>query len=271
MEELPSARAWVVVPTYNEADNVRALVPAILEAVPSARVLVVDDGSPDGTAGIVRELAAADDRVRLLARTAKTGLGSAYREGFKVALAEGATSVVEMDADFSHDPADIPRLLDALDQGAALAIGSRYVRGGSSPGLSTGRLLLSRGGNLYASVMLGLGVHDATAGFRAYRAEVISEVGFRSARADGYGFQVELTRLVHDAGHRIVEVPIVFRDRRAGTSKMSTKIVVEAMVLCTIWGVGRRVPWLDATRQERLIDRFGAVVDWGQRAWASRR
>lgn len=271
MEEVPSSRPWVVIPTYNEVDNVEPMLEAVLAAVPEAHVLVVDDGSPDGTAAVVSAVAERDDRVRLLARAQKTGLGGAYRDGFKVAIAEAATSLVEIDADFSHDPAAIPALLEALDRGAALAIGSRYVPGGSSPGLSRERLLLSRGGNLYAAFMLGLPVRDATAGFRAYRADVIQEVGFRSSRADGYGFQVELTRLVNDAGYPIVEIPITFRDRRAGTSKMSGKIVAEAMALCTIWGIGRRVPWLNERRQEALIDGLGAIVDRGARAWATRR
>ncbi|ACU53809.1 Dolichyl-phosphate beta-D-mannosyltransferase [Acidimicrobium ferrooxidans DSM 10331] len=271
MEEVPSSRPWVVIPTYNEVDNIGPMLGAVLAAVPEAHVLVVDDGSPDGTAAAVRAVSERDERVRLLAREQKTGLGGAYRDGFKVAISEGATSVVEIDADFSHDPAAIPALLAALDDGAALAIGSRYVLGGRSPGLSRERLALSRGGNLYAAFMLGLPVRDATAGFRAYRTDVIHEVGFRSSRADGYGFQVELTRLVNDAGYRIVEIPITFRDRRAGTSKMSAKIVVEAMVLCTIWGIGRRFPWLNEQRQEALIDRLGAVVDRGARLWSTRR
>lgn len=271
MDVVPSSRPWVMIPTYNEAANIETVITAILAAVPASSVLVVDDGSPDGTAAIVRRRMADDQRVHLLERSAKTGLGGAYRDGFKLAIGEGATALVEIDADLSHDPSVIPALLAELDRGAALAIGSRYVPGGSSPGLSAARLALSRGGNLYAAWMLKLPVRDATAGFRAYRVETIEELGYRSARADGYGFQIEMTRLVAEAGLPIVEVPITFRDRAAGESKMSVRIVVEAMVLCTVWGLGRRFAWLDERRQERLVEALAAAYERGRKWFETRR
>ncbi len=258
---LPSSSPWVVIPTYNEADNIISIIAAVLEAVSNAHVIVVDDSSPDGTGTLVAELVAQDPRVSLLVRAQKSGLGAAYREGFREALERGASAVVEIDADFSHDPAVIPQLLAALDVGGGLAIGSRYVAGGASPGLSSGRLAISRGGNAYARFMLGLPVHDATAGFRAYSAETLSKIPLAEVRADGYGFQVEMAYRVHGLGLPIAEVPIIFRDRQAGRSKMSKRIVVEAMLLCTVWGVARRFPiTFHRERQEQALDMIGKIL-----------
>lgn len=253
----PSLKPYVVVPTYNEADNIESVVRQILDAVPNAKVLVVDDSSPDGTAEIVQKLKDDGLSVEVMVRPEKAGLGSAYRSGFARALADGASACVEIDADLSHDPAKIPELLEALNGGAALAIGSRYVPGGRSPGLSRGRLLISRGGNLYAAFTLGLQVRDATAGFRAYRREALLQIDLGSVRADGYGFQVEMAYLVHSHGGRIEEIPITFRDRVAGGSKMSSRIVVEAMLLCTLWGLARIIPFFGKVEvQDRALRWF---------------
>ncbi|WP_298443221.1 polyprenol monophosphomannose synthase [Ferrimicrobium sp.] len=261
MSHLASEHPWVVLPTYNEVGNIIDLVDAVLSAVPSASILVVDDSSPDGTGDLVEKLGANDRRVRVLLRPEKEGLGAAYRAGFQEALVGGATSIVEIDADFSHDPTVIPRLLVALDDGAGLVVGSRYTKGGSADGLGTYRLLISRLGNLYAAFMLGLRVRDATSGFRAFKAEVLRAIPLDEVRADGYGFQVEMAYLVTKLGFRITEVPVVFHDRREGTSKMSSQIVVEAMMLCTVWGLARWLPWLrQGSRQDRLIDRLERVI-----------
>jgi dolichol-phosphate mannosyltransferase len=203
------------------------------------RLLIVDDSSPDGTGEIADELASVNPTISVLHRDSKEGLGPAYRAGFDRALAEGAETVVEMDADFSHDPADLPRLVEAVEQGADLAIGSRYVPGGSTPDWPWGRRVISKGGNLYARIMLGLPTRDATAGFRAFRASALQALPYERAEASGYGFQVEMAMWAHRGGMRVVEVPISFRDRTRGTSKMGTGIVLEAMGLVTIWGVKR--------------------------------
>ncbi|MHB1520207.1 MAG: polyprenol monophosphomannose synthase [Ferrimicrobium sp.] len=256
-----SLHPWVIIPTYNEASNIVDLVGCVRDAVPLATVLVVDDNSPDGTADLVEKLGVTDELVRVLRRPTKEGLGAAYRAGFDAALGAGATAVVEIDADFSHDPKVIPELLDALDGGAGLAIGSRYIAGGSSEGLTTVRLLISRLGNLYAAVMLGLKVRDATAGFRAYDTEALRMIDLETVRADGYGFQVEMAHLVAKLGFPIREIPITFHDRRTGTSKMSAHIVVEAMLLCTVWGIARRVSWLQhGAREDRVIDGLERLV-----------
>ena len=227
----------VVVPTYNERANLPHLVAAVRLA--GYQILIVDDASPDGTGDVAEALAAADSGVSVIHRAAKEGLGPAYAEGFDRALETGAGVVVEMDADFSHNPSDLPRLLQAVEDGADLAIGSRYVPGGSTPDWPWHRRFLSRGGNLYARTMLGLPVADATAGFRAFRSDALRRLPYRSAEASGYGFQVEMAWRAHQSGLRIVEVPIVFRDREMGTSKMNNDIVIEAMRLVTLWGLGR--------------------------------
>lgn len=227
-------RVTVVVPTYNERENLTALAEAVVSQ--GYRMLVVDDGSPDGTGAIADDLARVHDSLTVLHREAKEGLGRAYADAFDH-LAGEADVIIEMDADFSHDPADLPRLVAAVTDGADLAIGSRYVPGGSTPDWPLLRRLISKGGNWYARAMLGIGVRDATAGFRAFRADALTKLPYRDARASGYGFQVEMAWRASQAGLEIVEVPVVFRDRTRGTSKMGGKIVVEAMWLVTLWGL----------------------------------
>ena len=232
----------VVIPTYNEAENIGDVIARVRAAVPPAHILVVDDSSPDGTAELVAAMAAADPHVHLLSRPGKAGLGAAYRAGFAWGAEEGFEVMVEMDADLSHDPAALPTLLAAVDDGADLAIGSRYVPGGSIPDWAWHRKALSRWGNRYAGAMLRLGVADATAGYRAYRTTMLDRLDLSSIRADGYGFQIEMTYRTAEAGGRIVEVPIAFTDRTRGTSKMSGRIIVEAMLLVTRWGIADRLP-----------------------------
>ena len=237
-------RALVVVPTYNEADNVAEVLRRLRGAAPAADVLVVDDGSPDGTAAVARAAGAELGGVDVLSRAGKLGHGSAYRDGFTQGLSRGYQVLVAMDGDLSHDPAVVPALLRAVEDRADLAIGSRYVAGGSIPHWSAWRRALSRWGNRYARWALGLPVADATSGFRAFRAEIVARLGLPSIRSDGYGFHIETAYRVTRAGGRIVEVPITFADRRGGVSKMSLRIVLEALRLVTWWGVrdlrGRR-------------------------------
>jgi dolichol-phosphate mannosyltransferase len=233
--------AWVVLPTYNEAENIARALRRTRKAAPDVHVLVVDDDSPDGTADIAEEVGAELGNVEVLRRAAKSGLGSAYRAGFAMATAAGADVLVEMDADLSHDPETIPALVSAIAHGADLAIGSRYVPGGSIPNWSFHRRFLSKWGNRYAAFVLGLAVRDATSGFRAYRAEFLQRFDLEAVRADGYGFQVEMAYRVASHGGRIVEVPISFADRERGNSKMSGRIVAEALVLVTGWGVRDRL------------------------------
>jgi dolichol-phosphate mannosyltransferase len=223
---------WVVVPTYNEADNVRPVTAAILAALPSATILVVDDGSPDGTGAIADALAAADPRIRVRHRAAKQGLGRAYLDGFGVALDGGAGIVVQMDADLSHDPAALPSLIGPVQaDDADLVIGSRYTPGGGVVDWGLGRRLISRMGSIFARVILGLSPHDLTGGFKAWRASTLAAVPFDGVHAGGYVFQIEMTFRASRSGARLVEVPITFRDRRVGQSKMSRRIVVEALVV----------------------------------------
>lgn len=234
---MSTERVTVTLPTYNEIENLPHIVPEIVAH--GYRLLIVDDNSPDGTGRLADSLAADLEAVSVLHRIEKAGLGPAYAAGFDHALASGAEVVVEMDADFSHDPADLPRLVEAIDSGADLAIGSRYVPGGSTPDWPAVRRIISRGGNLYARVMLGLPIRDATAGFRAYTADALRRLPYRDAEASGYGFQVEMAWRAHQAGMKVVEVPISFRDRTRGTSKMGMPIVLEAMRLVTVWGLSR--------------------------------
>jgi len=215
---------WIVVPTYNEADNVVALVTAARAALPEAVVLVVDDNSPDGTAELARGL----EGVVVLDRDRKEGLGPAYVAGFGAALAAGATEVFEMDCDFSHDPADLPRLLAAVRGGVDLALGSRYVAGGGVENWALSRRLVSRAGCVYARAVLRVPVRDLTGGFKCFRAGALEAIDYRSVRSHGYAFQVELTYRALLAGLRVHELPIVFHERREGESKMSTRIAVEA-------------------------------------------
>ena len=226
------AGVWVVLPTYNEAENIGPVASAILAALPAATLLVVDDGSPDGTGRLADALAASDQRVRVLHRAAKQGLGRAYLDGFTNALAGGAAVVVQMDADFSHDPASLPALVAPITDGTAdLVIGSRYTRGGGVVDWGLGRRIVSRGGSLFARVVLGLDPNDLTGGFKAWRATTLAAVPFDGVHAGGYVFQIEMTFRADRAGARIQEVPITFRDRRVGQSKMSRRIIVEALLV----------------------------------------
>jgi dolichol-phosphate mannosyltransferase len=221
--------AWLVLPTYNEAGNVERFVEEVREKLPaSARVLIVDDNSPDGTGELADRLAARMDDVSVLHRERKEGLGPAYIAGFRRALAEGAGFVLEMDSDFSHDPAYLPRLLEAGER-ADLVIGSRYVDGGAVADWSAARRAISRGGSTYARVVLGVDVRDLTGGFKCFRREVLEAIDLDSIQSRGYAFQVEMTYRAIRLGFEVVEVPIVFRDREAGSSKMDRSIVAEAV------------------------------------------
>ncbi|MEC8068306.1 MAG: polyprenol monophosphomannose synthase [Actinomycetota bacterium] len=234
-------RTLIVLPTFNEADNIVEVLQKLRAVVPEASVLVVDDASPDGTADLVEEVAEQIGDVSVMRRPAKSGLGSAYRDGFSRGLSVGYDVMVEMDSDLSHDPAALPSLLSAVADGAALALGSRYIPGGSIPDWSWYRRALSRWGNRYAAAVLGIDVKDATSGYRAYRAEALTNIDFHTVQADGYGFQVEMAYRVLASGGRIVEVPISFTDRVRGESKMSSRIVIEALVLVTWWAIRDRV------------------------------
>ncbi len=226
------AGVWVVVPTYQEADNIGPVAAGILAALPEATLLVVDDGSPDGTGELADGLAAADPRIRVRHRASKQGIGRAYLDGFGRALDGGAAIVVQMDADLSHDPAVLPDLVRPIVEGVAdLVIGSRYVAGGGVVDWGIGRRAISRGGSVFARTVLRLEPRDLTGGFKAWRAETLAGVPFDGVHAGGYVFQIEMTFRADRRGARIVEVPITFRDRRVGQSKMSRRIVVEALVV----------------------------------------
>jgi dolichol-phosphate mannosyltransferase len=239
--------AWLILPTYNEAENIEAIVLAaggVLAQAPCEdyRVLVVDDGSPDGTGQIVDELSTTHPWVKVLHRAEKNGIGPAYLAGFRHALAEGGDYVMEMDSDFSHDPADLARLLESVRDGADLALGSRYVPGGAVSDWGLLRRFISEGGSTYARIMLSMRVRDLTGGFKCFRRGVLEAIHFDSVRSQGYAFQVELTYRAVRAGFEVVEVPIVFRDRQRGTSKMSWRIAVEAMWLVPRLRFGRQPP-----------------------------
>jgi len=244
--ERPGSGVWVILPTYNEADNLGPISAAILGVLPGVTLLIVDDDSPDGTGRLADDLANADQRVRVRHRSLKQGLGRAYLDGFGVALAGGATTIVQMDADFSHDPAALPALIRPIaDDTADLVIGSRYTPGGAVVDWGLGRRIVSRGGSLFARIVLGLRQNDLTGGFKAWRATTLAAVPFDGVHAGGYVFQIEMTYRASRAGARIREVPITFRDRRIGQSKMSRRIVVEALVVVvqlrieTLLGRGR--------------------------------
>jgi dolichol-phosphate mannosyltransferase len=231
-EPAEGAGTWVIVPTYNEAENVRTISAGILDSLPGATVLVVDDGSPDGTGQIADELAAADPRIRVRHRPEKQGLGRAYLDGFGVALAGGAEVVIQMDADWSHDPAALPSLIAPIAGGTAdLVIGSRYTKGGGVVDWGLGRRIISRGGSIFARSVLRLGPRDLTGGFKAWRASTLAAIPFDGVHAGGYVFQIEMTFRASRLGARVAETPITFRDRRVGQSKMSRRIVVEALVV----------------------------------------
>jgi dolichol-phosphate mannosyltransferase len=223
---------WVILPTYDEADNIADIAAAILRALPGATLLVVDDASPDGTGRIADELAARDARVRVRHRGGKQGLGRAYLDGFGVALAAGACRVVQMDADWSHDPAVLPALVAPVERGDAdLVIGSRYTNGGGVVDWGLGRRIISRGGSLFARTVLRLSPHDLTGGFKAWRSDTLASIPFEGIHAGGYVFQIEMTYRASRRGARIAEIPITFRDRRLGQSKMSRRIIAEALLV----------------------------------------
>ena len=230
-------RSVVVLPTYNEAENIAEVLRRIRAASPSTDVIVVDDSSPDGTASTAESVAADLGQIKVLTRTAKDGYGRACITGFDQAIADGYEIVVGMDADLSHDPDALPVLIAGIEAGNDLVVGSRYIPGGAIPNWPLHRRLLSRCGNAYATRVLRLPVHDATSGFRAYRASMLADMDLSRIRASGYGFLTEFVYRVASSGGRLAEVPIVFRDRERGTSKMSLRIAVEAMVLVTLWGI----------------------------------
>jgi dolichol-phosphate mannosyltransferase len=230
-------RTVVVLPTFNEVENIAAILAAIRANVPGADIIVVDDHSPDGTAGVAETVASELGQIKLLHRPGKHGLGSAYRNGFMMALDEGYDRIVSMDADFSHDPSAIPEMLRLIDAGAAAVIGSRYVPGGSTVNWSTQRRWLSRWGNRYTSFVLRLQIRDCTSGFRAYRADALRAISPSTTTAEGYAFLTELVRRLVRGGFKVMETPIVFLDRERGTSKMSGRIIAESMLLVTRWGI----------------------------------
>jgi dolichol-phosphate mannosyltransferase len=237
---------WVVLPTYEEAENLPGIAEAILAAVPGSTLLVVDDGSPDGTGDIADRMAAENPRVRVRHRPGKAGLGRAYLDGFRVALDGGATSLVQMDADWSHDPGVLPALLAPILAGQAdLVIGSRYTKGGKVLDWGLGRRLVSRGGSLFARTVLRLKPQDLTGGFKAWRGSTLAAIPFDGVHAGGYVFQIEMTHRASRAGARVAEVPITFQDRRVGRSKMSRRIIFEALFVVL------RLRW-DELRSRRL-------------------
>lgn len=243
---MTTSGTWVVLPTYDEAENLPGIAAAILAAVPSSTLLVVDDSSPDGTGEIADRMAAENPRVRVQHRPGKAGLGRAYLDGFRVALDGGATEVVQMDADWSHDPDVLPALLAPILEGRAdLVIGSRYVKGGRVLDWGLGRRIVSRGGSLFARVVLGLSPNDLTGGFKAWRASTLGAIPFDGVHAGGYVFQIEMTHRASRAGARVAEVPITFKDRRVGQSKMSRRIILEALLVVL------RLRW-DELRSRRL-------------------
>ena len=232
---------WVTVPTLNEADNIDSLIRRIRSAVAAAHILVVDDGSTDGTADKAEALASEIGGIEVLRRPRKMGLGSAYRAGHAIGIARGYDVMIQIDADLSHDPAALPDLLAAVARGADLAVGSRYVPGGSVPNWPKRRLLLSVWGNRYAGFALRMHVRDSTAGYRAYRASILRAMNIETTHSTGYAFPIEMTYRALRAGGHVEEVPIAFTDRVRGTSKMSSRIVVEAMTLVTLWALRDRV------------------------------
>jgi len=231
----------IIVPTYNELVSAPLLVRRIFKYIPESNILVVDDGSPDKTADAIRELQQEFPTLHLLERKTKLGLGSAYRLGFTWGLERGYEELIEMDADLSHRVRDLKKMIDAkeLQPDVDLVIGSRWIPGGKTENWSRGRELLSRAANLYVRAMLGLGVRDSTAGFRIYSASMLKRLNMESIKSEGYSFQIEMTRAVHELDGKIIEVPITFRERENGVSKMSKKIVGEAMILVSLWGLKR--------------------------------
>ncbi|TXS47611.1 polyprenol monophosphomannose synthase [Streptomyces sp. OR43] len=235
----PLGRALVIIPTYNEAENIKPIVSRVRAAVPEADILVADDNSPDGTGKLADEIAATDDQVHVLHRKGKEGLGAAYLAGFRWGMDHDYGVLVEMDADGSHQPEELPRLLTAL-KGADLVLGSRWVPGGRVVNWPKSREMISRGGSTYSRLMLGLQTRDVTGGYRAFRTETLQGIGLDEVASQGYCFQVDLARRAIEAGFHVVEVPITFVDREVGDSKMSRDILVEALWRVTAWGVTTR-------------------------------
>jgi len=240
--ERPSQRALVIIPTYNELENLPLIVGRVHDALPDIHVLIVDDGSPDGTGKLADELSLADpDRIHVMHRTTKDGLGAAYLAGFAWGLNRQYSVLVEMDADGSHAPEQLHRLLDAVDAGADVAIGSRYVEGGSVRNWPVRRLLLSKTANTYSRLLLGVDIHDITAGYRAYRREVLEKIDLSAVDSKGYCFQIDLTWRAINNGFKVVEVPITVTERELGVSKMSGSNIREAMIKVAQWGIGGRL------------------------------
>jgi len=250
LSEPAAWRTLVVIPTYNEAENIGTVVANTLAALPTTHLLIVDDASPDGTGRLADELAESDDRIHVLHRTTKNGLGKAYVEAFGWALEQGYELIVEMDADGSHPARTLPEMVDTIRAGAeatppiGVVIGSRWVQGGRVENWPKSREALSRGANLYARAALGIRTNDLTGGYRVYRADALAAMELADVDSQGYCFQIDLTIRTVNAGFGVVEVPIVFKDREFGVSKMSGNIVVEAMVKVTAWGIGRRASQL---------------------------
>lgn len=242
-----TGRITVVIPTYNERDNIPLITAGVRSAVPAADLLIVDDNSPDGTGDLADDLAAADKRVHVLHRRAKAGLGAAYIAGFCAALDQGYDTIVEMDADGSHQPGELPKLLAAL-AGADIVLGSRWVPGGEALNWLKSREFLSCAGNAYARAMLGIPLRDMTGGYRAYRADALRKIGLENVESVGYCFQIDLARRAVQAGLTVTEVPITFVDRTYGTSKMSKAIVCEALWRVTRWGISGRLRKRHASR-----------------------
>ena len=234
-------RRLVVIPTYNEAGSIKSLIELIFTSIPDCEVMVVDDGSPDGTALICKAMRESNKRLHLIERPTKNGIGSAYRMAFVWALEQGFAEIIEMDADGSHQVSDLLRMIDVkiMNPEIDLVIGSRWIKGGKTVNWSRSRELLSRIANRYVRIMLGMGVNDSTAGFRIYSARILRKIELSHIRSEGYSFQIEMTRAAHKAGAVIKEVPISFKERTNGVSKMSKKIVREAMFLVTVWGLKR--------------------------------
>ena len=234
-------RRLVVIPTYNEAGNIKSLIELLFTSIPECEVMVVDDGSPDGTALIVKAIKDGNKRLHLIERPSKNGIGSAYRMAFVWAIEQGFDEVIEMDADGSHQVSDLLRMIDVktMNPETDLVIGSRWIKSGKTVNWSRSRELLSRIANRYVRVMLGMGVHDSTSGFRIYSAATLRRINIDQIRSEGYSFQIEMTRAAKKTGAKILEVPITFKERENGVSKMSKKIVREAMFLVTVWGLKR--------------------------------
>ena len=247
MTEMPSSsqnRMLVIIPTYDEAENIAVAISRVLDSSPGSEILVVDDSSPDGTSRIVEEISYRESRVHLLSRKDKAGLGTAYVAGFKYAIEHGYDIVVEMDADLSHEPSTIPKFQEALKNHADVAVGSRYAFGVSVLNWPMKRLLLSYGANIFARVVTGVPVNDMTSGFKAFKIDVLKSINLNSIRSSGYAFQVEMNARAYRRGFRITEVPIIFTERRVGASKMSKKIVFEGVKIVLILGAARFLRFL---------------------------